>query len=60
MSDCILLVKHFLNFFIRFIEVASKKYIDTLDVEKRDEIFTNVIDFFTEKWKNTPKPFKHR
>ena len=44
----------------RFIEVASQKYIDTLDNSKRDEIFTNVIDFFTEKWKNIPKPFKHR
>jgi hypothetical protein len=40
--------------------VASQKYIDTLEAEKRDEIFTNVIDFFTEKWKNVPKPFKHR
>jgi hypothetical protein len=43
----------------RFIEVASERYINKLEVSKREAIFTNVIDFFTEKWKNTPKPFKH-
>jgi hypothetical protein len=43
----------------RFIEVASSFYIQVVSSEIRNEIFANVIDFFSERWKNIPKPFKY-
>jgi hypothetical protein len=43
----------------RFIEVANSFYIDNLKENTRNEIFSNVIDFYSETWKNKPKPYKY-
>lgn len=43
----------------RFIEVTSSHYISKLNSSERVSIFSNVIDFFNETWKNKPKPFKY-
>lgn len=43
----------------RFIEVANAFYITKLTVDDRRLIFANVVDFFDEKWKRTPKPYKY-
>ncbi|RMZ94530.1 NACHT and WD repeat domain-containing 2-like, partial [Brachionus plicatilis] len=43
----------------RFIEVANKYYVSNLSDKERTAIFSNVIDFFNETWKNKPKPYKY-
>ena len=43
----------------RFIEVASSHYISKLNSTEREKVFTNVVDFFNETWKKTPKPYKY-
>ena len=42
----------------RFIEVAYSFYIDELSKTEREGIVNNVIDYFDETWKHTPKPYK--
>ena len=41
----------------RFIEVTNSHYINSL--VNKEEIFSNVIDFFNETWKHKPKPFRY-
>ena len=43
----------------RFIEVARKRYVDSLDHGTRDLLYLNLLDVFNEKWKDEPKPFKY-
>ena len=43
----------------RFIEVANEVYVSKLGGEERESVFSNVIDFFNETWKDKPKPFKY-
>ena len=43
----------------RFIEVANSFYISKMSSEVRSTVFTNVVDFFNETWKNKPKPYKY-
>jgi hypothetical protein len=43
----------------RFIEVTNSHYISKTSTANKEEIFSNVIDFFNETWKNKPKPFKY-
>jgi hypothetical protein len=43
----------------RFIEVANAVYVSKLSPEERENVFSNVIDFFNETWKDKPKPFKY-
>ena len=43
----------------RFIEVASSYYVSKLNSADRETIFGNVVDFFNERWKSTPKPYKY-
>ena len=43
----------------RFIEVANKVYVTNLGEVERENVFSNVIDFFNETWKDKPKPFKY-
>ena len=38
--------------------MANSFYIDTLK-DERELIFANVVDFFNEKWKNKPKPYRY-
>ena len=33
--------------------------MQTISQEQNDETIKNIIQFYTNKWKNTPKPFKH-
>lgn len=43
----------------RFIEVASNFYLASLAQDQRDDIVSNVIDYYNETWKNKPKPYKY-
>lgn len=43
----------------RFIEVANSFYVSKLNSEERVSVFSNVIDFYNETWKNKPKPYKY-
>ena len=43
----------------RFIEVSNDVYVSNLGEIDRELVFSNVIDFFNETWKDKPKPFKH-
>jgi hypothetical protein len=49
----------FLRYHRRFIEVANDIYVSRLKETERENVFSNVIDFFNETWKDTPKPFKY-
>lgn len=42
----------------RFIEVANSFYISKLNSADRESVFSNVVDFYNETWKNKPKPYK--
>lgn len=39
--------------------MANSFYISKLNTISRETIFGNVVDFFNETWKNTPKPYKY-
>ena len=43
----------------RFIEVANSFYISKLSSTEREIVFSNVVDFFNETWKDNPKPFRY-
>ena len=43
----------------RFIECAQNYYIKKLKGDEKSTVFENVIDFFNERWKITPKPYKY-
>ncbi|RNA01612.1 NACHT and WD repeat domain-containing 2-like, partial [Brachionus plicatilis] len=43
----------------RFIEVSNSFYVSGLGEEERTSIFSNIVDFFNETWKNKPKPYKY-
>ncbi|RNA30370.1 NACHT and WD repeat domain-containing 2-like, partial [Brachionus plicatilis] len=43
----------------RFIEVANTYYVSKLTETDRTSLFSNVVDFFNETWKNKPKPYKY-
>ena len=43
----------------RFIEVASTCYTNKLTAVNRESIFQNIVDFYSEKWKHTPKPYRY-
>jgi len=47
-----------LRYHRRFIEVANNFYISKLNTDTREAVFSNVVDFFNETWKDNPKPFK--
>lgn len=41
----------------RFFEVIDSMYKSNLSTLEYDQIIQNVIDYYTEKWNQTPKPF---
>jgi hypothetical protein len=43
----------------RFIEVANSFYISKLNSADRENVFSNVVDFFNETWKDKPKPYRY-
>jgi hypothetical protein len=43
----------------RFIQSISDNYLSNLSTKEIDDILFNIIDYFTEKWNQTPKPFVH-
>ncbi len=38
--------------------MANAVYVTKLNALEREAVFSNVVDFFNETWKETPKPFK--
>lgn len=43
----------------RFFESIKSNYLSKLSSTEIDSVLFNIIDYFTEKWNKTPKPFAH-